>query len=123
MQPIEIEHRPAAGDPLPGRIDGTGWGLFFIWVGLCVLADLGWSVFFVGTGVLMLAGQLARRHFGLAVDRFAVVLGLCFAGAGLARLFDWRWPGSAVPDWAVPAVFMVIGAALVFQAWSRGRRD
>jgi hypothetical protein len=122
MHRIESKRLPAAGGTVAAVVDGIGWGLFFIWVGICFLAGFGWAIFFLGTGVLMLAGQAARRHYGLMVDRFALLLGGCFVVAGLARTFDLHWGWATMPQWIVPALFIALGVAIVVSAWRHGRR-
>lgn len=122
MRHIETGRVPAEADPVAGTIEGTGWGLFFIWVGLCILAGLGWSVFVLGAGVLLLAGQAARWHFGLRVDRFAVLLGACFGVAGLGHLLELRWLWAVAPAWLLPALLMAFGGGLMVLAWRRALR-
>lgn len=122
MQRMESGHPAAAGGSMAATIDGVGWGLFFIWIGLCFLADLGWGVFLLGVGVLMLAGQAARRYHALTVDRFALLLGGGFTVAGLSRLLELQWDWAAVPRWIVPALCIGLGAAIVVSAWRRGHR-
>lgn len=34
---------PPAGKNLSDKLDAAGWGLFFVWVGSAVLADVGWG--------------------------------------------------------------------------------
>jgi hypothetical protein len=41
-------------------LDAVGWGVFFIWIGIAVLADLGWGVGLIGFG-LIIVGSLAAR--------------------------------------------------------------
>ena len=43
------------------RIDGAGWGLFFLWVGVALLLDVGWGIGLLGVGILTLAMQVVRR--------------------------------------------------------------
>lgn len=45
------------------KIDAIGWGLFFIWMGIAILADVGWGVGFLGVGLIIL-GSLAVRIYG-----------------------------------------------------------
>jgi len=52
------------------RIDAIGWGVFFIWIGVALLADLGWGAGFIGIGVIILGGFAAREYFtGSACSR------------------------------------------------------
>lgn len=104
------------------KIETTGWGLFFIWVGVCFLANASWAVFFVGTGALMLGLQAARHYLGLKLDRFGLVLGICFFVGGLILAVDVPLDKITLPDWVVPVVFVVAGAALLVSAWKRGPR-
>lgn len=122
MQRIESERTPATGGTVAAAVDGIGWGLFFIWVGICFLADLGWGWFFLGTGLLMLAGQAARRHYELKVDRFALLLGSCFAVAAVAHLLELSWNWAAVPHWLAPALLIALGATTIVSAWRRMHR-
>jgi hypothetical protein len=39
-----------------------GWGLFFIWMGIAVLADVGWGVGFLGVGLIILGALGAREY-------------------------------------------------------------
>ena len=43
------------------KLDAAGWGLFFIWTGIAVLADVGWGVGLIGVGVIILGGLAARE--------------------------------------------------------------
>ena len=72
---------------LVGKLDAAGWGLFFIWVGIALLTDIGWGVGLLGVGVITLAGQAARRYFGLAVESFWAAVGVLFVLGGLWELF------------------------------------
>lgn len=45
-----------------GTVDAIGWGLFFIWIGIAITADVGWGVGLIGIGVLIL-GSWAAREF------------------------------------------------------------
>jgi hypothetical protein len=44
------------------KLDAAGWGLFFIWTGVAVLADVGWGVGLIGVGVIILGGLAAREY-------------------------------------------------------------
>lgn len=44
------------------KIDAIGWGMFFIWIGIAVLADLGWGIGMIGVGLIILGGFAARTH-------------------------------------------------------------
>lgn len=42
------------------RIDSAAWAVFFIWVGVTMLAHLPWAWFLVGVGVFILGAQICR---------------------------------------------------------------
>jgi len=44
------------------KLDAVGWGLFFIWIGITVLANLGWGIGLIGIGMIIL-GKLAGREY------------------------------------------------------------
>lgn len=44
------------------EIDAIGWGVFFIWVGVAILADLGWGIGLVGVGLIILASYAAKER-------------------------------------------------------------
>lgn len=67
-------------------IDSAGWGVFFIWVGVAILAAVGWGVAFLGISVITLLAQAARMYFALKLDRFALALGICFLLVGVMHL-------------------------------------
>ncbi len=104
---------------LAKRLDAAGWGLFFIWLGVAVLANFGWGVGLVGVGVITLAGQALRPYAGLRVQGFWVAVGFMFGLAG-------AWTMLGLPDGEprlsalVPAASIVAGVALVVSALRRG---
>jgi hypothetical protein len=55
-------------ESVPARtVDTLGWAVFFIWVGVAVLANVGWSISLFGVGLIMVCVQLARKYFELKV--------------------------------------------------------
>ena len=44
------------------KLDALGWGLFFTWIGVAILADVGWGVGLMGVGLIIL-GALAVREY------------------------------------------------------------
>ena len=43
-------------------LDTAGCGIFFIWIGVAILANLGWGIGLIGVGLLIL-GLLAVRVY------------------------------------------------------------
>jgi hypothetical protein len=102
---------------LDRAIDTAGWGLFFIWAGLAVLANLGLSAGVLGVGVLMVGNQVARRYAELKVRWFAVILGLCLALGGLSRIYNLHQGRPLLPEWLVPGLFIAAGVAILAKIW------
>ena len=44
------------------KLHAAGWGLFFIWTGVAVLADVGCGVGLIGVGLIILGGMAAREY-------------------------------------------------------------
>lgn len=123
MNDTEADRSIRAQTSVAAKFDAVGWGVFLMWVGVALLADVGWPVFFLGAGLIMLGGQAARRYFGLKLDRFAVVLGICFAAAGGLRALDIQLSKIVMPAWLVPSAFIAAGVVIVLSAWrKRGPR-
>jgi hypothetical protein len=57
------ELKTAGRKKLNRKIDAAGWGVFFIWIGVAILADAGWGVGLIGVGVIILGGMAAREYF------------------------------------------------------------
>ena len=105
-----IEHVPGGSSPIIGKkLDAAAWGLFFVWVGVALIANLGWGLGLLGIGIITLGVQLARKYFGLAAEGFWVVVGLLFVVGG-------AWDILAVQVSLVPIVLIVAGAALLLSA-------
>jgi len=111
---VDSEATPSAtGKGMGKRLDGIGWGLFFIWVGVSLLMDLGWGVGLIGVAAIILLGQSARRYYGLAVEKFWAVVGVLFLLGGIWELFQ-------VQVGLVPILLIVAGCALLLSVF-RGR--
>lgn len=98
-------------------IERIGWGLLFIWAGIAFLAQVGWGGGLVGAAVILLGAQAARAYYGLKIEVFGLALGLCFAVAGLSRLFDLPLDKAPISGWLVPILFIVAGVAALVSAW------
>jgi hypothetical protein len=72
---------------LTRKLDAVGWGLFFIWMGIALLAHVGWGVGLLGVGIIILGGQAARRYYILKLEGFGVAVGLFFFLGGIWDLF------------------------------------
>lgn len=69
------------------NIAAVGWGLFFIWVGISLLAGFSFTIGLLGVGIITLGGQVARKLSNLKLEGFWVVVGLLFIIGGIWELF------------------------------------
>ncbi|WP_316194147.1 hypothetical protein [Bradyrhizobium sp. SZCCHNRI3052] len=103
---------PSHDAPDPHRqIDSAAWAVFFIWLGVVMLAGLPWGWFLVGVGVLILGAQMMRTQRSLKVDRFGVVIGVIILAAGL-------WDLLALPLPLMPMILIVLGGYLLWKTLS-----
>lgn len=105
---------------LARKLDAAGWGLFFIWIGIAVLASLGWGVGLLGVGIITLGGQLARKYVGLPAEAFGLVIGALFLFGGVWELLGLRLDRPAMPRALLPIVCIGAGAMLLLSALRRG---
>ncbi len=56
------ELKTAQRKKMERNIDAVGWGLFFIWMGMAVLADVGCGVGCIGAGLIILGARAAREY-------------------------------------------------------------
>ena len=88
------------------KMEAAGWGLFFIWTGIALLAHVGWGVGLLGVGIIILGGQMARKYLALKRGGFWVVVGFLFIVGGVWELFR-------VQFGLVPILCIIAGVALL----------
>jgi hypothetical protein len=91
------------------KLDAIGWGLFFIWVGIALLANLGWGIGLLGVGILILGGQMARKYMALRFETFWALVGALFVIGGV-------WELLSVRVSLIPILCIVAGVALLVSA-------
>jgi hypothetical protein len=101
---------------LARKLDAAGWGLFFIWIGIALLANIGWGLGLLGVGIITLGVQAARKYFALTLEGFWVVVGLLFVLGGI-------WELLSVQVGLVPILLIVVGAVLLVSALTGRPRD
>ena len=102
---------------LAHRLDALGWGLFFIWLGYVLLADVSPGVALLGIGIIIWGEQLARWIFKLGVEGFWAVVGTGFVLGGM-----WQILGAQLPLFPVLLVFA--GVAVILTTFlRRGHRS
>jgi hypothetical protein len=114
----DTEHdRMAAQRPvIARRLDAAGWGLFFIWIGIALLAGLGWGMGLLGVGIIMLGRQVARKCLALTLEGFWVVVGFLFVVGGV-------WEYLSIRVGLVPILCILVGIALLVSALVGKTRD
>ena len=88
------------------QLDSVAWAVFFIWVGIAMLAGLPWGWFLLGVAVITLAPQLARWQMGMKIDGFWIACGAVFLAGGLWMVLDLPWP-------LAPILLIILGVALL----------
>jgi small neutral amino acid transporter SnatA (MarC family) len=96
-------------DSLAQRLDGAGWALVLIWIGIALWAHFTWALGFIGVGAIVLGGALARSVAGVPVEGFRVAAGITLLAIGLWEEFRLSWP-------LVPIVIIACGLAVLWQA-------
>lgn len=97
------------------KLNAIGWGLFFIWIGIALLANLSWGVGLLGVGILILGGQMARRYMTLRFEAFWVLVGALFVVGGV-------WEMLSVRVGLIPILCIGAGVALLVSALIGNRR-
>ena len=91
------------------KLETVGWGLFFIWLGIALLAHLSWGIALLGVGALTLIGQVVRKGMGLRIETFWTVLGTLFVIGG-------AWLLLGVEVNLLPVICILAGVALFLSA-------
>jgi hypothetical protein len=118
-----LERKPRVDRAEIARIEATGWGVFFIWVGVAIMANVGWGIALIGAGVISLGVQIARRLSALPVDRWSAGFGTCLVVAGLVLRFDLTSGKPSLSAWIFPVVIMGLGVAILVSVWLRKDRS
>ena len=100
---------------LEKKVGAAGWGLFFMWVGIALFANVGWAAGLFGVGVVMLGTQGARKYFALGLEGFSVVVGSLFVLGGI-------WELLHVPLNLAPILCVLAGLSLLVSALLRRAR-
>lgn len=112
------EDRAASGPSAVGeKLAAISWGLFLIWMGISVLADVGWGPGLLGIGVITIGTQMARKSLGLALERFWLVMGIVFGVWGVWELLGARFAGASAG--LLPILCIAVGTVLVTSALLR----
>jgi hypothetical protein len=87
-------------------IDSVAWALFFIFVGVAMLAQVPWGWFLVGIGVVTAGAQIVRWQTGLKVESFWVACAAVFLAGGV-------WDLLTLPLPLAPVLLIALGVVLL----------
>jgi hypothetical protein len=106
-QQSENLNRTVNDHTLSKRLAAVGWGLFLLWIGVVLLADLPAGAGLLGVGLVTLGMQGARGIFSLPLEGFWVVAGIIFTASGLLKLVGADFP-------LFPVLLIAAGVLCVF---------
>ena len=92
------------------RLNVTSRGLFFVWLGVAVLAQLGWGWTLLGIGVIVLGEQAARWKLDLKLSTAWTIGGAIFLIGGLWQLIHISFP-------LAPLLLIVLGGAIIWNGF------
>lgn len=92
---------------LSRKLEAIGWSLFFIWIGIGMIAGFRTGLTLLGIGLIVLGGQAGRKYYQLKVEKFWIIVGLLFLCGGLWDIFSLNVPFAAV-------ILILIGVLSLF---------
>jgi membrane-bound ClpP family serine protease len=93
-------------------IDAAGWALFFMWVGIALLAGFGWTVSLIGTAAIILFVQAVLFFRGERLDVFMAAVGVVLLIGAIADVYGSIWS-------LFPALLIVVGIAMLADTFRR----
>lgn len=97
-------------------VDAIGWALFFMWVGIALLASFSWTVSLVGTAAIILVVQGTLLLRGERLDVFMAAIGVVLLIGAFADVYGSPWS-------LFPTLLIVIGIAMLVDTLRGGPRD
>ena len=91
------------------QVDRIAWALFFIWIGVALLADLGWAWSLLGVSAIILGAQIMLYLRDDKVEGFWVACGLVFLAAAFWLMFRLTWP-------LAPVLLVLVGGVMLGNA-------
>ena len=100
------EDRRSSAESTPGRtVESLGWGLFLVWTGVAVIADLGWATGLIGVAAIIFGCQAVLYRRGEPIDGLLV-------GSGVLFLLAATWELLAI-TWSLVAVLLILGGTTI----------
>ncbi len=104
------------GSPSPSEVtarvkqlDSITTAIFFIWIGVAVLANIGWTWSLFGIGAILLGQQAALSRQGAKTDGFRIICGVAFLLGAVWELLGMTWP-------LAPVLLILIGVGALWKA-------
>ena len=104
--------KPTQRESQSDKLAGAGWGIFFIWLGLAILASIPSWVTLLGIGVITLGVQGARKNAGLHAEKFWVTVGALFFGATL-------WDLAGLTFQLLPILLILVGGGVLASLFTK----
>jgi hypothetical protein len=101
---------------LDRKLNAASGGLFLIWVGIAMLANVGWGLGLLGVGIIILGEQAVRRFFDIKFDTFWIVVGTLFVIGGIFVLFGLKLS-------LVPLLLIAVGISLLVSIFKRSHKS
>lgn len=104
----ENEQKIEDTQALAKKLSAAGWGAFFMWMGIAFLTNISWGAGLLGVGIIVLAGEAARKCFGMRLDLFWLMMGIIFVVWGADQAL-----GIQVGGILWPIVSIALGLAIL----------
>lgn len=98
------------------NLEAAGWGLFFIWVGISILAGFSFAVGLLGVGIITVGVQLVRKFYNLKLEGFWLIVGLLFIIGGI-------WELLRIEVQLVPILIIVAGIVILISIFKHKKVD
>ena len=116
-----MRNRFVNGSDLGHSIDSIGWALFFMWIGIVLLANLSWTMSLVGTALIVLAVQATLLARGERLDVFMAAMGVVLLIGAVSDIYGSVW--SLFPALLVALGIVMFVDALRSRQANRGRAN
>lgn len=104
-----MANRLGANSTFARSIDTIGWALFFMWVGIALLANLDWTVSLIGTAAIILVVQFILFVRGERLDVFMGAVGVVLLIGAVTDVYGSAWS-------LFPMLLIVVGIAMLVSA-------